>query len=76
MSLREEVRKIIQERIGAPKDFDDNSLFADIGSDSLAMMDLIMEVEDNFGLEISDEDVEKMQTPNDLINYIEGQVNE
>ncbi|EKD50892.1 MAG: hypothetical protein ACD_62C00400G0006 [uncultured bacterium] len=42
----------------------------DLGADSLDVVELIMEIEDVFGIEIPDEDVEEMETVEDVINYV------
>ena len=71
MSLGEDkVRTIIIEYLDASEDFDNASTFESIGTDSLAMMELIMEVEEQFDVEISDDIVERLKTPNDLINFL------
>jgi len=43
----------------------------DLGADSLDIVELIMAFEDGFGLEIPDEDAEKIQTVGDVVKYIE-----
>lgn len=43
----------------------------DLGADSLDLVDLLMTLEDDFDLEVPDEDVEKIKTVGDLVNYIE-----
>lgn len=43
----------------------------DLGADSLDVVELIMELEDEFDLEISDEDAEKISTVGDVVTYIE-----
>ena len=72
MTVEDKVRKIVIEFLDAPKDFDNSSTFESLGTDSLAMMELIMEVEDNFGMEITDDEVQELKTPNDLINFLKG----
>ena len=42
----------------------------DLGADSLDVVELVMELEDEFGMEISDEDAEKISTVGDAVNYI------
>jgi len=42
----------------------------DLGADSLDLVELIMAMEEEFSLEISDEDAEKIQTVQDAVNYI------
>ena len=75
-TIEDRVRKLIVEFLDPPEDFSNDTPFAQLGSDSLLMMELVMEVEDEFGLEIDDATVENLQTTNDLINYIQGQLNE
>ena len=70
MTTEETVRRIIDDFLEPKEGWQLTSTFADLGSDSLAMMDLIMEVEDSFGIEVSDEIVETLQTPKDLINFL------
>ncbi|WP_027414563.1 acyl carrier protein [Aneurinibacillus terranovensis] len=66
------VKKIIVDRLGVDESeitmeasFKDN-----LGADSLDVVELVMELEDEFDLEISDEDAEKIATVGDVINYI------
>lgn len=75
-TIEDRVRKLIVEFLDPPEDFNNDTPFVQLGSDSLLMMELVMEVEDEFGLEIDDATVENLQTTNDLINYIQGQLNE
>ncbi|WP_050614746.1 acyl carrier protein [Bacillus testis] len=44
----------------------------DLGADSLDVVELVMELEDEFGMEISDEDAEKIATVGDAVNYIKS----
>lgn len=46
------------------------STFATIGADSLDMVEVIMKLEELFSVEIKDEDVEKLATVNDLVDYV------
>ena len=50
------------------------SFIQDLGADSLDLVELIMAMEEEFGLEISDEDAEKIQTVQDAVNYITKRV--
>ena len=70
MTTEENVRRIIDDYLEPAEGWSLTSSFADLGSDSLAMMEVIMEVEDSFGIEVSDEIVETLQTPKDLINFL------
>ncbi len=42
----------------------------DLGADSLDMVDIVMKVEEEFGIEINDEDAEKLHTVQDFVNYV------
>ena len=48
----------------------------DLGADSLDVVDLVMSIEENFDIEIPDEDVENIQTVGDIVKYIEAKVEE
>jgi acyl carrier protein len=48
---------------------------ADLGADSLDTVELVMALEDEFGIEIPDEDAEKIKTVADVSNYIKSKVN-
>lgn len=47
------------------------SITEDLGADSLDVVDLVMSLEEEFGLEIPDEDVENIKTVGDIVKYIE-----
>ena len=71
----EKVSKIIVDRLGV--DESEVTLEAsfkdDLGADSLEVVELVMELEDEFGMEISDDDAEKISTVGDAVNYIKSQ---
>ena len=46
------------------------STLQDLGADSLDMVDIIMKIEEEFGIEINDEDAEKMHNVQDVIDYV------
>ena len=48
------------------------SFINDLGADSLDIVELVMELEEEFDMSIPDEDAEKIRTVGDAINYIEG----
>ncbi|SEM47072.1 acyl carrier protein [Mesobacillus persicus] len=72
----ERVTKIIVDRLGV--DEAQVSLEAsfkdDLGADSLDVVELVMELEDEFNMEISDDDAEKIATVGDAVNYINGKM--
>jgi acyl carrier protein len=66
------VKKIIVDRLSVDEDKIalDATFKDDLGADSLDIVELIMELEDDFDLEISDEDAEKISTVGDVVTYI------
>ena len=50
----------------------DTHLFSDLDFDELDLYDMVMSVEDDFEMELPDEDLEKIKTIGDLIKFIEG----
>jgi len=71
--IEERVIEIVCEQMGASRDkiTPETSFIQDLGADSLDTVDLVMEFEDEFDLNIPDEDAEKIQTVGDAIKYIE-----
>jgi len=49
----------------------DTDLVADLDLDSLAMFELVIELEEEYGLRISDEDIERIKTISDIVSFIE-----
>lgn len=70
----ERVKKIVVDRLGVDEaDVKPEASFKeDLDADSLDIVELVMELEDEFNLEISDEDAEKIQTVGDVITYIQS----
>ena len=75
-SIRDRVIEIVCEQMGATKEKvnEQTSFINDLGADSLDTVELVMEFEDEFDLNIPDEDAEKIQTVGDAIKYIENHV--
>jgi acyl carrier protein len=73
MSVQERVKAIIVEQLGvdAEEVVADASFVEDLGADSLDTVELIMAFEEEFGVEISDEDAEKIRKVRDAIEYID-----
>ncbi|MCL6641946.1 MAG: acyl carrier protein [Candidatus Bipolaricaulota bacterium] len=74
--IAEQVRQIIAEQLMVELDevTDDASFIEDLGADSLDTVEMIMEIEDEFGIEIPDEDAEKIQTVGKAIEYVKKKV--
>ncbi|MFB6466607.1 acyl carrier protein [Cytobacillus sp. Hz8] len=68
----ERVTKIIVDRLGVEESQItlEASFKDDLGADSLDVVELVMELEDEFDMEISDDDAEKISTVGDAVNYI------
>ena len=78
MNVEEKVKNIIIEQLGVSADevVPEASFVDDLGADSLDLVELVMVLEEEFGKEIPDEDAEKIQTVQDVTNYITGQATE
>jgi acyl carrier protein len=74
MSIEDKVRKIIAEKLSVDMEevIPEASFVDDLGADSLDLVELIMSMEEEFDVEISDEDAEKITTVKDAYNYVEA----
>ena len=72
-SIEEKVKDIIVEQLGVnPEQVTPQASFIeDLGADSLDIVELVMAFEEEFAVEVPDEDAEKLQTVGDVIKYIE-----
>ena len=72
-SVEERVKTIIVEQLGVDEGevTPTASFVDDLGADSLDTVELVMAFEENFGIEIPDEDAEKIATVKDAVEYIE-----
>ena len=70
----ERVRSILVEQLGVDEEqvTEDASFQGDLDADSLDLVELIMELEDQFGLKISDEDAQKIATVGEAVDYVVG----
>jgi acyl carrier protein len=71
-NIEEKVKKLVAEQFEVPLDkVTLNSLFMDdLKADSLSVVELVLAIEEAFGLEIPDEDAEKIKTVGDVVNYV------
>ena len=71
-SINDRIKQIVAEQLGVDEDQVTNeaSFMDDLGADSLDTVELVMALEEEFDIEISDEDAEKIQTVQDAIDYI------
>ena len=73
MAVQDKITEIIVEQLGVkPEEVVVEASFVDdLGADSLDTVELVMALEEEFGIEIPDEDAEKIQTVGDAVRYIE-----
>ena len=74
MSVEDKVKKIIAEKLSVDMEeiVPEASFVDDLGADSLDLVELIMSMEEEFDIDISDDDAEKLVTFQDAIDYIKG----
>lgn len=72
----EKVKNTIVDRLGVSEEeiSGEKSFRDDLGADSLDVVELIMELEDEFDMEIADEDAEKLTTVDSVVNFISSKV--
>lgn len=72
MSTDKKIKQIIAEQLGLNEDeiAENASLLDDLGADSLDIVELVMAMEEEFEMEIPDEDAEKIVTVKDVIDYV------
>jgi len=77
MALQDKVKDIIVEQLGVDADdvAESASFIDDLGADSLDTVELVMAFEEEFDIEIPDEDAEKMTTVGDAVKYLNSKVN-
>ena len=72
MPVEQRVREIVAEQLERDVNevINTASFIDDLGADSLDIVELVMKMEEEFGIEIPDEEAEKIKTVNDVIQYI------
>ena len=72
MSIEQRVRKIVCEQLGKSDEEvnNDSSFVDDLGADSLDTVELVMALEEEFDLEIAEEEAEQISTVQEAVNYI------
>ena len=73
MAVQDKITEIIVEQLGVKPEevIPEASFVDDLGADSLDTVELVMALEEEFGIEIPDEDAEKLTTVGDAIKYID-----
>lgn len=73
----DKIREIIIEQLGLDEDVDitmETSLMGDLEADSLDAVEIIMAIEDEFDVEIPDEDAEEFKNIGDIVRYVEDRI--
>ena len=68
------IKELVTDRVGVEEDrvTREMTFQGDLGADSLDVVELVMELEDNFGVQIADEDIETIVTIDDIVKYIKA----
>lgn len=76
MDIFEKLKEIIADQLELDADIIslDSHILDDLGADSLDVVDLIMSIEDEFGVEVPDEALEEIRTIEDMVKYLEDRV--
>ncbi len=74
MGFKDKIKSIIAEKLGIETNVikPESSVVEDLGADSLDVVELVMALEDEFDMEIPDEDAENIRKVQDIYQYIEG----
>ncbi len=73
MTTLERVRKVLMEQLEVSEDevTPTANIVDDLGADSLDVVEIVMGLEEEFDIEVSDQDAEKLPTVQDIVNYVE-----
>lgn len=76
MEIFERVRTLLAEQLDVDKDkiTMDSDILHDFEADSLDVVDMVMTLEDEFGIEVPDEAIEELHTVGDVVRYVEAHV--
>ena len=76
MAIIDDVKEVVVEQLSVNADevTEDSKFVEDLGADSLDIVELIMAIEEEFEIEVPDEDAEKLQTVQETIDYVTGKI--
>lgn len=77
-TIEERVKKVVEDQLSVNQDqiTPEASFIDDLGADSLDTVELVMALEEEFGVEIPDEEAEKITKVGEAIDYVKGHVSE
>ncbi len=75
MSTFEKVRNMLVDKLGVAEDkiTPDSEIIKDLGADSLDLVEMLLSLEENFGVTVSDEQTENIKTVKDIVEIIDNQ---
>ena len=75
MSTFEKVRNMLVDKLGISEDkiTPDSEIIKDLGADSLDLVEMLLSLEENFGVTVSDEQTETIKTVKDIVDIIDNQ---
>ncbi len=78
MAVEDKVKELIVEQLGVSESevVNEASFIDDLGADSLDIVELVMAIEEEFGIDVPDEDAERMQNIGDVVTYVQGKATE
>lgn len=68
------IRKIITDHLGVDQAPDEGGIISDLGADSLDLVEMVMSIEEEFGIEVPDEDMETVVTVADVIKVVRREI--
>lgn len=74
MDIELKLRELISKNLGIKSDFDLNETFNELGADSLDAVELIMAIEDEFKIEVSDDEAQNLTTAATLIEFVKSKL--
>ncbi len=72
--MLEKIVTIVADQLGCDADFvtEDSAIIEDLGADSLDVVEMLMTVEENFGITIPDEEIPNLKTIRDIVTYVDN----
>ncbi|OHD95181.1 MAG: acyl carrier protein [Sulfurimonas sp. GWF2_37_8] len=74
MALIDDIKEVVVEQLSVSADEvkEDSKFVEDLGADSLDVVELVMALEEEFGIDIPDEEAQKLRTVGDAVSYIKN----